>query len=410
MRRKRGSGSIVKRGNIYWVYHTKEGKLKGQSLHTTNKYEAEKKAREIIKELDDKQDQQRLQNNTSSIIIYPPSEIQEYNPATFFNQSNNNISAYLTAIKKQYEEMILLQQSSSMNITLDELWFIGKTPGEDRGMYKDLINAKSSYTIRNYKSIYQHFRKLFPKIKYPEEITVEVVKQYEEHLLSKKINPATINQKILTLNSIFGTWIKEGYYNGPNPFKPKKNIHKKQKLVEYLLPEQVDAICDAAKKIDMDLYLFLMIAVNTGMRKTEVLNLRWEDIDFDAMVVKVQSKTSNPEKGIQSFTPKSKKARGIPLRKVLLSILQPIKKDSGYIIKPDSTIIRGNYNFNLKPIIESTGITFTPHLLRHTFASLLAMKGVTMFKISQWLGHHNSQTTEDVYAHLAKHDDDIDKF
>ena len=50
----------------------------------------------------------------------------------------------------------------------------------------------------------------------------------------------------------------------------------------------------------------------------------------------------------------------------------------------------------------------TPHVLRHTFASQLAMAGVSLYKISKWLGHSDFETTQ-IYAHLQASDDDIDR-
>jgi len=49
----------------------------------------------------------------------------------------------------------------------------------------------------------------------------------------------------------------------------------------------------------------------------------------------------------------------------------------------------------------------TPHVLRHTFASQLALKGVSLYKIQQWLGHSDPKTTM-IYAHLQAHDEEID--
>ena len=51
-----------------------------------------------------------------------------------------------------------------------------------------------------------------------------------------------------------------------------------------------------------------------------------------------------------------------------------------------------------------------PHLLRHTFASWAAVEGVSIYRISEWLGHSTVQLTQDTYAHLQAHDDDIDRF
>ena len=50
----------------------------------------------------------------------------------------------------------------------------------------------------------------------------------------------------------------------------------------------------------------------------------------------------------------------------------------------------------------------TPHVMRHTFASLAAQAGVSLYKIGVWMGHSSSEVTE-IYAHLAAYDPDINQ-
>ncbi|MEW6238588.1 MAG: tyrosine-type recombinase/integrase [Candidatus Omnitrophota bacterium] len=50
----------------------------------------------------------------------------------------------------------------------------------------------------------------------------------------------------------------------------------------------------------------------------------------------------------------------------------------------------------------------TPHVLRHTFASQLAIAGVSLYKVQTWLGHRDAATTQ-IYAHLQATDSDIEK-
>jgi site-specific recombinase XerD len=73
---------------------------------------------------------------------------------------------------------------------------------------------------------------------------------------------------------------------------------------------------------------------------------------------------------------------------------------------------RYRYEFKkvFRSVIEEAGLQgVTPHVLRHTFASQLAMSGVSLYRISQWLGHADFKTTQ-VYAHLSPHDEDINSF
>jgi integrase/recombinase XerD len=59
---------------------------------------------------------------------------------------------------------------------------------------------------------------------------------------------------------------------------------------------------------------------------------------------------------------------------------------------------------------EAAGVggSYTPHDLRHTFASLAAQEGVSLYKIGSWMGHTMAEVTE-IYAHLAQYDKDIER-
>ncbi|HDD24105.1 MAG TPA: hypothetical protein ENF52_01555 [Chloroflexi bacterium] len=78
---------------------------------------------------------------------------------------------------------------------------------------------------------------------------------------------------------------------------------------------------------------------------------------------------------------------------------------------PDRTTYEGFYRYDFKKgfaaVCKEAGLDWvTPHTLRHTFASQLAIAGVSLYKISKWLGHSNFSTTQ-IYAHLQASDEEI---
>ena len=75
-----------------------------------------------------------------------------------------------------------------------------------------------------------------------------------------------------------------------------------------------------------------------------------------------------------------------------------------------ATKYRLDFRKTLNRLTGSIGLEWvTTHKLRHTFASQLAIGGVSIYKIKQWMGHSDIKTTE-VYAHLSPEDDDINAF
>lgn len=138
-------------------------------------------------------------------------------------------------------------------------------------------------------------------------------------------------------------------------------------------------------------------------RKGEALSARWEWVSFENKTITVQAG--------HGFVPKDTDCRTIPLSDRLVKILEPLRRDSGYLIAPDKEPTKAPYRievrFAFEKLAKIAGVPWcTPHTQRHSFASLLVQGGVSLFKVQQWLGHSDAATTQ-VYAHLAKYDADI---
>jgi site-specific recombinase XerD len=102
----------------------------------------------------------------------------------------------------------------------------------------------------------------------------------------------------------------------------------------------------------------------------------------------------------------------------LRGILQEYQSDNPaeFIVYPNmpekdgaETSYRVDFTEAFRTVVTTAGLAdVTPHVLRHTFASQLAIAGVSIFKISAWLGHASVVTTQ-IYAHLSPDDDDINR-
>ena len=116
------------------------------------------------------------------------------------------------------------------------------------------------------------------------------------------------------------------------------------------------------------------------------------------------------------FYPKDAEERAIPLRKRLREALEGYGVGPGsgcYLVEPEK-FLRGKNRYRYewrKEFVEvaaAAGLAeLTPHVLRHTFASHLAQRGVSLYKVARWLGHADVRTTQ-IYAHLAPGDEDIE--
>jgi integrase len=132
----------------------------------------------------------------------------------------------------------------------------------------------------------------------------------------------------------------------------------------------------------------LLIAVSTGMRRGEVLNLRWEDIDFKTGVIFVRDS-------------KSYESRAIPMSENLKEALMELRKDSDneYLFcNLDGTPIE-SVNRSFHTARKRSGIAYcTFHCLRHTFATRAVMAGVDIVTVQELLGHKTIAMTKR-YSH-----------
>lgn len=159
----------------------------------------------------------------------------------------------------------------------------------------------------------------------------------------------------------------------------------------YSTPEQLKtrAFADHLKPA-------VLVSVNTGVRQGELLQLKWENVDFDQKTLTVVGSTS-----------KTGKTRHIPLNDEALSILRGWKKQSGvrsfdgYVFPSLDGEPMSEIGKSWEGLLKRARVKkFRWHDLRHTFASKLVMAGVDLNTVRELLGHSDYKMTLK-YAHLA---------
>ena len=134
----------------------------------------------------------------------------------------------------------------------------------------------------------------------------------------------------------------------------------------------------------------MVTALHTGMRKSEILNLKWVDVDFDQKLITIGD-TKNGE------------IRYIPMNETLTEALESVKKYaySPYVFCNDNGNRYGDIKKGFSAALKRAGITtFRFHDLRHTFASYLVMSGVDIRTVQELMGHKSIEMTCR-YAHLS---------
>lgn len=163
------------------------------------------------------------------------------------------------------------------------------------------------------------------------------------------------------------------------------------KITRYLDDEERNALLIACRESSWSkLYLLVILAITTGMRKSELMYLRWSDIDFDTDLARL-SDTKNGEPRVN------------PIPKPAMDELKNFRQvGNSYIFNSPA---KPNKPFEFRrrwfDALKQAGIEeFRFHDLRHTAASYLVMGGATLHEAAEILGHKSTETTKR-YAHLS---------
>lgn len=257
-------------------------------------------------------------------------------------------------------------------------------------IYLDYVRAnKKSYPsdINSLKHLRPYFRG-----KFLFEITALDVERYKI-MRSKKVSPASVNRELACLKHMFNLAIKWGKAR-VNPVKEVKLFKEGPWEMRILSREEEKLLIENAA-----LYLkpIIIMALNAGMRRGEILGLTWDKVDFVNRVITVMHTLQG--------TPKNSEMRKVPMNNLLTNTLLDIKigKSSGegkaYIFCKDDGSPFGKVSKGFYAALKRAGIRHCRfHDLRHTFATRLVMKGVDLATVKELLGH-KSITMTMRYAH-----------
>ena len=213
--------------------------------------------------------------------------------------------------------------------------------------------------------------------------------------------------------------LQEALYRELIPFNPADRAQRPKKDEFVTNPYSVQEANRLLELIQGEkLELIIILALFYGLRRSEVLGLRWSAIDFENNTISINHSISSIDKdGKYAVMPQNKlkkksSFRTLPLIKSVKDRLvdefnkreqtmQTQKNDyicideQGKIIKP--TYVSHGFNSLLKKY-DLRPIRF--HDLRHSCANLLVSAQVPLIEVQQWLGHSNISTTADLYSHL----------
>jgi len=198
----------------------------------------------------------------------------------------------------------------------------------------------------------------------------------EEYKASRKgfVKEATINRELACLKTIFSKAVEWGYVRD-NPVKRVRFFREELKPIRILTASEKERMLSEAPEF---LRPILLTALKTGMRKGEILNLRWSEVDLARQTISVRRT-------------KGKRLRQIPIHPQLAELMKSLPRRSEYVFPgPDGKkLVQGGYvRGAFESLVRTMGLgDFTFHDLRHNFASELMEKGADPRTIQEYLGH-----------------------
>lgn len=224
-----------------------------------------------------------------------------------------------------------------------------------------------------------------------DEINQQTIQGFVDARL-KRVSSYSVKRDIADLSSAFSWGISKNYLitNYCQNIKKPKII---EKIPTFFSENGLNRLLAVVENRDLkDLIRF---AVNTGLRQSELISLQWRQVNFRDNYLILDN----------TFTvTKSKKVRTIPLNLNALQILteRQIGNQSDYVFTYLNLPIKQQFiSHKFKKLIKNTTLNsrLNFHSLRHTFASWLVQRGVSIYEVSKLLGHSDIRVTQ-IYTHL----------
>jgi len=320
--------------------------------------------------------------NNGYYYIYYLNEFEKRASISTRCKKKNEALKYLSDFKNQ---LILRKEKKVIPIALNKLFF-------EYLNYSEAVHSKN--TLLTNKSAVNSFSKYFGNVMLC-DLSQKRVSDYIQFRLKNR-SPRLAQKMLAILSSIFNWAISKGYLyeNFASGIKTPKPPQK-----QPIFFSEMDFLILLRTIDNSDIRDLVEFAVYSGLRQGELLNLTWEQIDFKNQLLTLDNRT---------HITKTKKVRAIPLGIKVLQILtrRQMKSKSELVFTKDGLSIRQNYiSIKFKSYVLKANLNSKLHFhsLRHTFASWLVQRGVSIYEVSKLLGHSDIKVTE-IYSHLRAED------
>ena len=283
---------------------------------------------------------------------------------------------------REYEEK---QENGPLFSEVVEAWWEEKEPTLELGSLKGYVPAKNRAL--------QNFGQMYIKDIVPVNIS-RAIKQFSLTHAEKNVK-----NQLMVYNLIFKYAVEMGYIM----YNPARDISIPQGLPKTKRTSPPQAEIETVKtSYSCTFGLFAYMALYTGMRRGELLALTWEDFDFENRLITIDKAVAHDGNTPYLKLPKTEMSIGkIPMLDALRKILIPSKG----LVFPNSNgeyLSKKQFEWQWRLYTEETGITSTPHQLRHAFATMLFEADIPPEEMQILLRHAQLSTTMDIYTDIRE--------
>jgi len=225
------------------------------------------------------------------------------------------------------------------------------------------------------------------------ELGVVTLREARDKLARTEITPATINRYLSALRSAWNWGRTSGYLSANQVWPPRLLLTEAKGRTRHLSDEELTKLLETARAYSPTMDAAVTVSIACGLRKGELLRLRWNHVDFDSASLRV-------------LVSKNGESRGVHLPASAAATLRALKR--GTVIAPAVFITEKGepagqdwIERHWRRIRKTSGLEgFRWHDLRHSCASFLAASGASLLEIGSVLGHKSPITTKR-YSHLV---------
>jgi integrase len=227
-----------------------------------------------------------------------------------------------------------------------------------------------------------------------DQIGPREIEAFKSRKLTEGLSPKTVNNFLTMLRKLLAVAVE---WNLLSHVPPVKWLIVPEPAFDFFTFEEAERLIASASP---DARPMIVTAAKTGLRLGELLALRWEDVDLKGGRLLVRQ---NIARG-QITTPKNHRKREVPLGDLVLATLRAhrhLRSECVFAKADGARMTKGEAKWPLWQACKRAGLRLVGwHMLRHTFASHLVMRGAPLKGVQELLGHSTMEMTMR-YAHLS---------